>query len=512
MPLPAWAKPIQNTAPPAWAKPIEAQPQPEVMAQERETPGFFSRVGEDIAEHGEKVGQMIGRQTAGGVVEGIKNIPTMAALTAGQAAGAVGDIAGEGLVSTYKTVVPEATQQAISGGISALLNTKIGQQGVKALQSGGEVYSKFKSAYPDAALALEGAANIATALPVTKGTTLAAKEGRNILGDVSASVSAPAKNKLAQVITQGYEKGVRPTVSGKGTFTKGSQAAQKAEEAVKEIISRKGSLSLTDEFGDVVQGETPKNLKQFAEAIEQTKRGIYNEYSSMASAAGEAGVVFDTKPILDNLNKVSTDVKYNPQIRKYAESLMDEVGELKGQTPDVIEARIADLNKSLQGFYEGRVGKAKAEVDASVARLMREQLDNDITSAISPGYQDLKNKYGAIKSIEKEVNQRATVFARQNQKGIADLSDIFTGGEIVGGAASLLAGNPAGAGSILSGIAGKMVKGRIKDINNADNIIKNMFEKAEGIIQKRTEPFPKSATGQYLGIKKTPNALAKQGE
>ena len=463
----------------------------------QEEPGFLSRVGSDLSERGANIGKMIGRQTAGGFVDGVKNIPTMAALASGQVAGGINDIAGEGLVSAYRGVVPKEAREGISRGVNYLAQTAPGKTIGNALQGGKEAYGKFSTEYPDAAMALEGAGNIV-------GLAYGAKSGESLVPKPTPESLA---KKYSSVVQSGIEKGIRPTVSGKGTFSRASGAAAKAEDAVTEIINRKADLSLKNDLGEVLQGELPKNLSQFADAIEQTKRNIYQEYNTMAQQSGQNGVVFNVKPIAEKLYDVASDLKKNPQIRQYADSLSKEIMELHGQPPEVIEARIADLNKSLKGFYEGRIGQAKAEVDASVASLMREQLDNDITSSIGPGYQDLKKRYGALASIEKEVNQRAIVSARANSKGLADLSDIFTGGEILSGAASLLTGNPAGAKGIISGLAGRYIKGSIKDANNADNVIKKMFSKAADIKAKIPQPKPSAPAV----VPPTTNALAQQG-
>lgn len=450
--------------------------------------GFVGRLADDFSGRAKNISDMASRQSSGGALSTINNIPTMAALTAGQVAGGVSDIAKEGIVSAYRGVVPQAAREGISKGMSYLAGTAPGKVAVNALQSGADLYGKGKAAYPDAAMALEGAANVAGLAYGAKGA----------IESIPAKSPEALAKQYSTVVQKGLEKGVRPTVSGKGTYSKSAAATGRGEGAVTEIINRKSDLILKNEAGDVIEGQLPKNLSQFADAIEQTKRNIYQEYNTMAKDAGLEGIAFNTSPLIKKLDSVAGDLKHNPQVRDYAKTLAKELEELHGQPPEIIEARIADLNKSLKGFYEGRVGQAKAEVDASVAQIMREQLDNDITGSIGPGYQDLKKRYGDLKSIEKYVNHRAVVAARANSKGLADLSDIFTGGEILGGAASLLAGNPAGAKGIISGLAGRYIKGTIKDANSADNVVRKMFEKADKIKNK-------------LSVPGTTNALAQQG-
>jgi len=333
--------------------------------------------------------------------------------------------------------------------------------------------------------------------PAGKLVSAAGKEGFNIARDVGTTIISKTPEmldkQLTGVINRGVEKAIRPSVVGKGTASQTANYFARAKTAVKTIVNNKDNLILTDINGNPATG-LPKTLKQFSESIEQSKRSIFDKYHTMATEAGDAGAIFDAKPILTELDKASVNLKNNPQIRQYASDLKAEIGELHGQPPDIIEARIADLNSSLNGFYEGRVSKAKAQVDASVAAAMREELDNNIMNAVGPGYQDLKKTYGSLKTIEKEVAHRAIVDARKNIKGLADMTDVFTGGEIVGGILSM---NPA---MIARGAAGKGIKEYIKYLNSPDRIVKGMFSDAENLLNrvKMPQPVMRSATDKLV--------------
>jgi hypothetical protein len=216
-----------------------------------------------------------------------------------------------------------------------------------------------------------------------------------------------------------------------------------------------------------------------AQAIDQTKKIIYKQYHDMAVAAGDKGAQFDAAPIIAKIEEVSKDLKESPETRKYAESLKNEISELNGQSPEVIEARIKDMNSSLAGFYSGRTEKAKVRVDASVANLMREELDNKISGAVGPGYQDIKKKYGSLKAIEREVNHRAIVNARKAGKSVIDMTDIFTGGDLTAGVLTM---NPM---LIAKGVAGRGLKEIYKAINNPDRDVSSMFKKVYGLSDKQ---------------------------
>jgi hypothetical protein len=287
--------------------------------------------------------------------------------------------------------------------------------------------------------------------------------------------------KLDKVIQEGISKGVKPTVVGKPSLAKMEGFYDNAKRAVRTISENRADIKILNDAGEVVSH--PKTSGEFAQAIDQAKKKIYDKYHEMSINAGDSGSSFDLSKVRSELNKISSpnNIKMNPKVREYAKSLSDELEELDGAPPEVIESRIADLNNSLAGFYDGRVTKAQAQVDASVAKLMREELDNKITNAVGEGYQDLKNQYGALKAIEKEVNKRALVNARQNVKSFTDLTDIFTGGEIVSGIISM---NPA---LIAKGVASRGIKEIYKNINKPDRYIERMFRKAYKDIPEAVE-------------------------
>lgn len=276
-------------------------------------------------------------------------------------------------------------------------------------------------------------------------------------------------NKVDDAIEMGISKGVKPSINGKKTLTRQDAFYNKANDAVKTITEMKDQLNIVDEAGERVV--IPRNANEFAQAIDQTKKKIYQQYHEMAAQSGDAGAMFDATGAINDLKKVANPANKakNPQIRQYAADMIDEIQELNGQPLTVVEERIADLNQSLKGYYDGRVSAGKAQVDASVASLLRKELDSKITNAVGEGYQKLKNKYGSLLAIEGEVNHRAIVNARRANSSVVDFTDIFTGGDIIGG---VLTGNGF---LVLKGVAGKAIKETIKKGNNPENYIRKMF-------------------------------------
>ena len=107
----------------------------------------------------------------------------------------------------------------------------------------------------------------------------------------SKLIPSPLESNIASTIRDGIQKSVRPTVAGKGNFPQAEQYYQKAQSAVESIIENKSVLRFTDEAGNAVMGKLPKDLNQFAQAIDQTKRGIFTKYDQMVRASGDRRTV-----------------------------------------------------------------------------------------------------------------------------------------------------------------------------------------------------------------------------
>jgi hypothetical protein len=309
--------------------------------------------------------------------------------------------------------------------------------------------------------------------------------------DLVKGIKRLTEKPLAAVIKEGVSKGIKPTVVGKKTLGRYEGFYDKAEDAVKTIAENRDKINVVNEAGEAVP--YPRTAAEAAQAIEQAKKLIYTRYNDMARASGEAGAVVDIDPVIKKLDNVAsyTDEKLPPNdprlnwtsdVRAYAKTLQAELEELRGANPEIIESRIKDLNESLKGFYLGRTEKAKAQIDASVANALREQLDKSITEATGSGYQALKNQYGALKTIEGEMNHRAIVNARKSKKGLFDISDVFTGSEL---AAGILTANPA---LLAKAAAGKGITEWLKELSRPDRYIEKMFRRAYRDIPTPVKP------------------------
>ncbi len=311
-------------------------------------------------------------------------------------------------------------------------------------------------------------------------------------GKGKVATAADLDAQLAKTVEKGMNKGVRPSVAGKELAGNVRDYHAKAMTAVEEIVKNKNDLKLTDAEGNKVV-KLPENLKQFSESIEQTKREIYKEYTKMAEASGNAGAMIPTQPIIAELAPVLESVPlmdHSPSTVQYAKAKIKTLQDRGGYSVLDAQDSIQKLNESLDSYYKNptpaRLGKAY--VDAIVANNLRSLIDDVITKTEGPGYAELKQKYGALRSIEGDVTKRAIVDDRKNTKGLIDFTDVFSGYHLIQG---VLTGS---ASTVTAGIASKIIAGTTKLLNDPNTHVKKMFKTAEKLVESKQSLATKGVT------------------
>jgi hypothetical protein len=334
----------------------------------------------------------------------------------------------------------------------------------------------------------------------------AVKNITRTLGSAKGGTFPIGNASVDDTINTTISKAIRPSTAGKNTTSQTAKYYEKGREAVKAIFDNKDNLVFDDPthpFGFTTK--LPENLNEFSSAIEQTKIAKFNEYNALVKQA--SGV--DVKVQLSNIAKELESVADNsvlktirPEIAKYARGQALRFSNKTSFTPEEAQEAVKIYNDSLQAFYKNPTYEtsSRATIDAAVANNLRQALDDSIlnmpevnpTANVNPKtYQQLKNQYGALKSIEKDVNRRAIVDARKNVKGLIDFADIFSGSQILKGIISM---NPA---EFTSGVAKKGIGEYIKYLNNPNRMIKDMFK----VMSKSAKRMPTASESELAFMK-----------
>jgi len=218
----------------------------------------------------------------------------------------------------------------------------------------------------------------------------------------------------------------------------------------------------------------------------------------LRKAAGEAGVKVSMESTVRALQQFVDDpaIKtFSPNTYEYAKGLIEKLTtRAKGTgmtgkptiaykefTPEQVQNAIKSYNASLKAFYKNPSYNTakKAYVDSIIVNNLRKSIDDQITGATGQSYQALKNKYGALKSLEEEVGHRLVIDNRKNPKGLLDFSDVFTGYHAIRGILTL---DPA---TITASGGGKALAWLYKRGNMPNTQIKKMFNTVDKLTQKR---------------------------
>lgn len=296
------------------------------------------------------------------------------------------------------------------------------------------------------------------------------------------AVFEPSTKALEQKVVAQFEKGVKPLLNARSTPEMVKKYKDNIVNATKVINDNKTNLSFVDDIGDVTVGKNPQTLQQLSEAVDQTKKSVFSEYNALTKKSGEKGLTVKTDNIANELDTVIADEALqisNPTAVQYARDLKDRLS-YRELSPEVTENVIKNYNESLKAFYKNPSydNASKASIDALIVNKLRQQLDEGITGLTGEQYQTLKNKYGALKTIENDVLKATLREARKNNKGLIDFTDIFSGSDILTGILSM---NPA---QIARGATARGVKEYYKYLNSPNRAVKKMFNSTEKLNQR----------------------------
>ncbi len=321
-----------------------------------------------------------------------------------------------------------------------------------------------------------------------------------IAGDV-ASILGPAKGAAAagermtagvnvaatdQFIRDTFTKAVRPSVSGKGTASLIGKYDDHIASAIHSIVENKDNLKY--ELGDAVSdARLPESLGELLQAVDQTKRVEFERYDALQRLSGERGASVSLESVSRELDGIANDItliNQRPDVANFAATQAETYRRQGSYTPGEAQRAIAHYNSSLQAFYKNPTSDTahRAGIEGRIVSAMRRELDGAIENSVGSGYQAMKNRYGALRAIEKDVAHRVVVENRKVTGGgvIDHLSNIFAGEEVARGILTL---NPTAIarGAILKGATAYW-----RYRNSPNRAVRRMFQAAERVAPQRS--------------------------
>lgn len=438
---------------------------------------------------------------------------------AGQVAGGVGDVATSALKGLYQAVTPDYIQGIVQEGtklgtpVGNVLNT-VGQGINQAVQYG-------EKNYPETTQYIKDVANIASAIPAIKGATGLikgasglAKEGIDIFKnttlqsatDTIANMPEVAKDNLIKIYDQKLNnvvnKGFAGTIGNKGKSVTQSVNEQAKRTAAVESIIKDPEVKFMTESGGISQ--IPKTVDETAQAIDMRKNNIWNNnIAPVLEATGNAGYKVPVTNSIDELDKIIGDrtLLGSPvidQAQKFKDELL-KVQTTGGFTVEEAQKFISDSNTALKTYFS----KVNPELDtnlamrANIAREMRKDIDDVAMKATGEGINSAKKEYGALLSIEEDMNKLKNKVARQStNKNVPTYMDMATDWGMLHGGMQILQG--ASSTSFLPATIVKGINIYRKYMLNPDNRISKMFTDAEKFVNRKVMVQGTTPTPSYI--------------
>lgn len=233
------------------------------------------------------------------------------------------------------------------------------------------------------------------------------------------------------------------------------------------------------------------------DAAAHAKKDIWQQYQQRLGASGQAGATIDGNSIADAMVD-SIDKRTAAQNPGLVNKIKATADTYRRPLPlSEAEDFLQSANKDLNTYYlKNKVGQQVAEGDPETAytvaeaKALRKGLYDKLDTITGPGAAQLKQAYGALTNVEKELYGRQLVAARANPESLSEqLSTVAGAGRIAKGMATF---NP---GDVLEGAQNIAVSRALKARNSSDSMIERAFQKTSP-----ATPFPLPSSPRLAGL------------
>lgn len=387
-------------------------------------------------------------------------------------------------------LAPLASRAAGLGfGGQGAANTYLAATG-KGPFEGADVPTRVKAGLQGASMALMGAATAPGTIEAAKSLPSVAREtGQAIVRSGPAQLLA---QKAADVRSAISPQSAGPVESATMAFRPRNSKYKWQQEAQSALPDMRRAA---DNLGIDVNQMT---LQDAAKATSQAKRDVWKEYSEQFADPNAADAV-DTSPVAKVIRSTVTP-RMAEQNHGLAEKIDSVAKTYEGRQLSLadIEDRMHELNKetsAIEARYPAQ--KSAAQNDPSNAYVFAERqalqnlADSKMNELSGPGANQLRARYGALKSVEDVIQRRIPVAERQAPVPLSKLlAGVYSAGKIAKGIGT------ANLGDVLEGGVGLVSQRRAAQLNDPNFLTQQAFAKT-----KPSGPIPPKAErvdGEYV--------------
>lgn len=392
-------------------------------------------------------------------------------------AGAVLDIMGEGLVGAVKTaggvignltpdIIKKPMLDAVTAGAHLFLNTRVGQQGLRAAKRGLEAYAGFKKENPRAARNIEAVVDIGLLAAPVKAKP---KSGPTLPGQAGAKLSAAADKQVFAKKTDFVDSLVRP----KQTATvREAQVGRTTEEGIlKTKVTKLSELEQRSaaEVLKLPEISTKKTLQGNHNVI---SKAISKEAEALSTSLSKTDVPFPRKELNAEFSRALDRLKTNPLLvgdaEKTAVKIMAKMIQIvearKSTASNLLEAR-KDLDRWIKSQKGPNIFDPAKETALSIAiREIRQTTNNFIDKkALGAGVKESlrkqSNLFTALDSLAPKAADEARNAVLRAWKNLLNVLPLR--GEFNQTMAALFGVGGLGASALFAPVFTKLVLGGI---------------------------------------------------
>lgn len=307
---------------------------------------------------------------------------------------------------------------------------------------------------------------------------------------------------------QYINKSIKPTVKWKMSQADYNKFIDDTLDVVDLMDKNKGILQYTDDAGNAVKWQMPTNMRETSETLWNLKKVIYDQYNEIAKQAWDNWARVNMNKAFQQLDDLSKDISQNianPQTKNiidtYKDALLQYTDDAGTIAIEDAQKLTQDFNKQLTAFFKNpnMNDVSKNSIIAQLNKWTKDAindsiddvLDNSIKngSSASSQYNQLKQFYSKIKTIEDEISKRALVDARKNTKWLSTtILDSLAWGEVTDAVLSL---DPVKAGKAW---VMNLISRYYNYVNSPNTQLNNLFK----LVERTNNPTTTQTVTQWI--------------
>ncbi len=395
------------------------------------------------------------------------------------------------LISKAWPIVQSMVAGTGYGGTMAALNKVPAKEiPLEALKTGG-MFGGYRLAGKAGATALPfaprlgsaagaGAVGYATAPEGEKEASAVMGAGLGFLYPSRAIRSPKTIPEFREIATKTMDKVLRPTATGKVTYSQKQKYNEQVNTVIEEIIKNKNKI--TQESPLPSGQNVPQDINDLHQAHQRTEKIFYDNWKNLEASAGKQSYL----PVENVISKLNTEFVNNPnkskEVRNSAKKIISHLDNARRNLGAVTEI-IEDFNQDLKSSFAKNDFSSLVQPKAKAQIMLRDLVDKFISSKTGGAWQAERNKYAAFKVVEKDLARAVYRNAKASGNGgiLGQLSNVYGNMEL---ASSIFSSNPQYA--ITRGLISKGSSWLLRRMTDENLKIKNVFKEADRLYGKET--------------------------